>query len=138
MYIIIWFLDCFIIWDFHWPTQSLGNLYRAAASALNLEHGRLQKLEELCERNQIIRSSSKQVLLKTDIGHVCLKALNYFVDFVLHALSITNYLLILSVIFVIIFFNWVFISSFISETWHFCSTVLYHKKFACPSPHFEE
>jgi hypothetical protein len=58
------------------PTQSLGYVYRAAASALNIEHGRLQKLKELCEGNQVMRSSSKQVLLKTDIGHLCLKALN--------------------------------------------------------------
>ncbi|KAK7306172.1 hypothetical protein VNO77_44096 [Canavalia gladiata] len=37
-----------------------GNVYRAAASALNLEQERLQKLKELkelCERNQAIRSS---------------------------------------------------------------------------------
>ncbi|XP_027942072.1 protein GLE1 isoform X2 [Vigna unguiculata] len=40
--------------------KEYGNLYRAAASALNLEQGRLQKLKELCERNQMIRSSSNK------------------------------------------------------------------------------
>ncbi|XP_061367410.1 mRNA export factor GLE1-like [Gastrolobium bilobum] len=39
-------------------TKESGNVYRAAASASNLEHGRLQKLKELSERNQVIRSSS--------------------------------------------------------------------------------
>lgn len=38
-------------------TKESGNIYRAAASALNLEHGRLQKLKELQEKNQVIRSS---------------------------------------------------------------------------------
>ncbi|CAL5203768.1 unnamed protein product [Lathyrus oleraceus] len=37
-----------------------GYVYRAAASALNIEHGRLQKLKELCDRNQAVRSSSNQ------------------------------------------------------------------------------
>ncbi|BAT86558.1 hypothetical protein LR48_Vigan03g310200 [Vigna angularis] len=40
--------------------KEYGNLYRAAPSALNLEQGRLQKLKELCERNQMIRSSSNK------------------------------------------------------------------------------
>ncbi|KAG4995532.1 hypothetical protein JHK86_032359 [Glycine max] len=38
-------------------TKESGNLYRAAANALNLEQWRLQKLKELCEGNQMIRSS---------------------------------------------------------------------------------
>jgi nucleoporin GLE1 len=33
-------------------TKESGYVYRAAVSALNLEQGRLQKLKELCERNQ--------------------------------------------------------------------------------------
>ncbi|QHO15484.1 mRNA export factor GLE1 isoform X2 [Arachis hypogaea] len=41
-------------------TKESGNLYRAATSAVSLESGRLQKLKELCERNQAIRSSSNQ------------------------------------------------------------------------------
>ncbi|WJX33576.1 hypothetical protein P8452_21769 [Trifolium repens] len=41
-------------------TKESGYVYRAAASALNIEHGRLQKLKELCEGNQVMRSSSKQ------------------------------------------------------------------------------
>ncbi|KAK7260359.1 hypothetical protein RIF29_26337 [Crotalaria pallida] len=41
-------------------TKESGIVYRAATNALNLEHGRLQKLKELCERNQMIRSSSNQ------------------------------------------------------------------------------
>ncbi|XP_004502381.1 mRNA export factor GLE1 [Cicer arietinum] len=41
-------------------TKESGYVYRAAANALNLENGRLQKLKELYERNQVIRSSSKQ------------------------------------------------------------------------------
>ncbi|XP_022634555.1 protein GLE1 isoform X3 [Vigna radiata var. radiata] len=40
--------------------KEYGNLYRAAPSALNLEQGRLQKFKELCERNQMIRSSSNK------------------------------------------------------------------------------
>ncbi|XP_057420706.1 mRNA export factor GLE1-like isoform X2 [Lotus japonicus] len=41
-------------------TKKSGNVCQAAASALNLEHGRLQKLTELYERNQLIRSSSNK------------------------------------------------------------------------------
>ncbi|XP_045816319.1 mRNA export factor GLE1-like [Trifolium pratense] len=41
-------------------TKESGYVYRAAANALNIEQGRLQKLKELCEGNQIMRSSSKQ------------------------------------------------------------------------------
>ncbi|XP_019417024.1 PREDICTED: protein GLE1 isoform X2 [Lupinus angustifolius] len=41
-------------------TKESGIVYRAAASTLNLEHGRLQKLKELYEQNQMIRSSSRQ------------------------------------------------------------------------------
>ncbi|KAK7379514.1 hypothetical protein VNO80_04976 [Phaseolus coccineus] len=41
-------------------TKEYGNIYRVAASALNLEQGRLQKLKELCDRNQEIRSSSNK------------------------------------------------------------------------------
>ena len=41
-------------------TKESGYVYRAAPNALNLEHGRLQKLKELCERNLVIRSSSRQ------------------------------------------------------------------------------
>ncbi|MED6198527.1 hypothetical protein PIB30_067182 [Stylosanthes scabra] len=41
-------------------SKESGNLYRAAASAVNLESERLQKLKELCERNQVIKSSSNQ------------------------------------------------------------------------------
>ncbi|KAK7243770.1 hypothetical protein RIF29_38581 [Crotalaria pallida] len=43
-----------------------GIVYRAASSALNLEQGRLQKLKDLCERNQMIRSSSS---LDKDYSH---------------------------------------------------------------------
>jgi len=53
---------------FNCSTQSLGYVYRAATSASNIEHGRLQKLKELYEKNQVVRSSSTQVSLKTDIG----------------------------------------------------------------------
>ncbi|KAI4345292.1 hypothetical protein L6164_012428 [Bauhinia variegata] len=41
-------------------SKESGNVYRAATSALNLEHGRLQKLKELYERNQAIRLSSNK------------------------------------------------------------------------------
>ncbi|ESW35686.1 hypothetical protein PHAVU_001G256000 [Phaseolus vulgaris] len=41
-------------------TKEYGNMYRVAASALNLEQGRLQKLKELCDKNQVIRSSSNE------------------------------------------------------------------------------
>jgi len=57
----------------HWHTQSSGNMYRVAASALNLEQGRLQKLKDLCDRNQVIRSSSNEVFLKLDVGDIYLK-----------------------------------------------------------------
>ncbi|RDX67028.1 Protein GLE1, partial [Mucuna pruriens] len=46
-----------------------GNIYRAAANALNLEHGRLQKLKELCERNQVIRSSYNKDYTRHE-GHI--------------------------------------------------------------------
>ena len=58
---------CFSIWEFNYLTRSLGNLYRAAANALNLEQWRLQKLKELCEGNQMIRSSYNEVFLKLDV-----------------------------------------------------------------------
>lgn len=41
-------------------TKESSYVYRAAASASNIEHGRLQKLKELYERNQVVRSSSTQ------------------------------------------------------------------------------
>lgn len=41
-------------------TKESGYVYRASASASNIEHGRLQKLKELYERNQVVRSSSTQ------------------------------------------------------------------------------
>ncbi|KAK7387543.1 hypothetical protein VNO78_28426 [Psophocarpus tetragonolobus] len=50
-------------------TKESGNVYRAAASALNLEQGRLQKLKELCERNQVIRSSYNQDYTRHE-GHI--------------------------------------------------------------------
>ncbi|KAL2332722.1 hypothetical protein Fmac_013935 [Flemingia macrophylla] len=50
-----------------------GNMYRAATNALNLEHGRLQKLKELYEKNQVIRSSYNKVFLTADGGDVYLK-----------------------------------------------------------------
>ncbi|MED6217883.1 hypothetical protein PIB30_021680 [Stylosanthes scabra] len=50
-------------------TKEYGNLYRAAASALNLESQRLQKLKELCERNQAIKSSSNQDYSRYE-GHI--------------------------------------------------------------------
>ncbi|KAK7277909.1 hypothetical protein RJT34_22928 [Clitoria ternatea] len=50
-------------------TKESGNVYRAATSALNLEHGRLQKLKELCERNQAIRSSYNTDFTRHE-GHI--------------------------------------------------------------------
>ncbi|CAJ1853956.1 unnamed protein product [Sphenostylis stenocarpa] len=49
--------------------HDIGNMYRAAASALKLEQGRLQKLKELCERNQLIRSSSNKDYTRHE-GHI--------------------------------------------------------------------
>lgn len=46
-----------------------GNMYRAATNALNLEHGRLQKLKELFEKNQVIRSSYNKDYTRHE-GHI--------------------------------------------------------------------
>jgi len=71
-YVLLVF-TCFIIQEINWRTQSSGNMYRVAASASNLEQGRLQKLKELCDRNQGIRSSSNKVFFKLDVGDIYLK-----------------------------------------------------------------
>lgn len=48
--------------------MTVGNVLRAAESALNLEQGRLQKFKEIDERNQALRLTYNKVLLgSTDI-----------------------------------------------------------------------
>ncbi|XVE92291.1 hypothetical protein REPUB_Repub01dG0084500 [Reevesia pubescens] len=47
-------------------SPAAGNMFRAAESALNLERGRLQKLKELEERNQSLRSTSNQDFSSTE------------------------------------------------------------------------
>jgi hypothetical protein len=47
---------------------TVGNVIRAAESALNLEQGRLQQFKEIEERNQALRLTYNKVLLgSTDI-----------------------------------------------------------------------
>lgn len=73
-----------------------GYVYRAADSALKLEQERIQKLKELYERNQAIKSSSNKVLLGVDTGDV-----NKLFVYILHALVTANLSLLLSNIIVI-------------------------------------